>query len=219
MLKPEATREELEKLIEEARNYHFASVCVNSVNVARVARRLKGSGVMTCAVVGFPLGAMVSNAKAFETREAIREGANEIDMVMNIGALKSGDYATVLDDIQKVVKAAGGNTVKVILETGALTDEEKVAGCVLSKAGGAHYVKTSTGFGKGGATVEDIELMRKIVGSEMGVKASGGIRDYETAKKMIDAGATRIGASASVAIVKGPSKQPAGAAASQAGKY
>ena len=203
MLKPEATREELFQLAEEARKHRFASVCVNSANVRYVAQFLQGSGVPVCAVVGFPLGAMTPNAKAFETREAIRCGAREIDMVLNIGALKSGDYALVEADIRAVVEAARPVLVKVILETSKLTEEEKVISCALSKSAGAAFVKTSTGFGGGGATAEDIALMRRLVGKEMGVKASGGIRDKATADAMIAAGANRLGASASVAIVTG----------------
>ncbi len=156
---------------------------------------------MVCAVVGFPLGAMAPQAKAFEAREAVRAGADEIDMVVNIGALKSRDYALVEDDIRKVVQAARPARVKVILETGALTQEEKIIGITLAKIAGAHFVKTSTGFGPGGATVEDIALMRRLVGDEMGVKASGGVRTHEDAEKMRQAGASRIGASASVAII------------------
>ena len=207
LLKPDATREELASLCEEARRYGFASVCVNSANVRLCKELLRGSGVMTVAVVGFPLGASSSNAKAFETREAIRDGADEIDMVINLGALKSGDYATVLRDLQCVVEAARPRPVKVILETGALDDEQKVIASALAKAAGAAFVKTSTGFGPGGATVDDVRLMRRVVGSDLGVKASGGVRNTETADQMIRAGATRIGASASVAIVTGA--QPA----------
>jgi deoxyribose-phosphate aldolase len=203
MLKADATAEDLRKLCEEAKRYHFASVCVNSTNVGKAAAYLAGTGVMVCAVVGFPLGAMAPTAKAYEAREAVRAGAQEIDMVINIGALKSRDYETVLEDIRRVVDAARPARVKVILETGALTSEEKVVAITLSRLGGAHFVKTSTGFGKGGATVEDIALMRRLVGNELGVKASGGIRTREDAEKMVAAGATRIGASASVAIVTG----------------
>jgi deoxyribose-phosphate aldolase len=203
MLKADATAEDLRKLCEEAKRFRFASVCVNSTNVARAASHLKGTGVMVCAVVGFPLGAMAPGAKAYEARDAVRAGAQEVDMVINIGALKGKDYATVLEDIRRVVEAARPARVKVILETGALTLEEKVVGCTLSKLGGAHYVKTSTGFGSGGATVEDVALMRRLVGHELGVKASGGIRTREDAEKMVAAGATRIGASASVGIVTG----------------
>jgi deoxyribose-phosphate aldolase len=203
LLKPEATPDDLRKLCEEARAHSFATVCVNSSNVARCRALLAGSTVRVCAVVGFPLGAMAPGAKTFEAREAVRAGASEIDMVMNIGALKAGDYSLVLDDIAKVVAASRPAKVKVILETGMLDDEEKVTACTLSKLAGAHFVKTSTGFGKGGATAADIALMRRVVGREMGVKASGGIRSREDAETMIAAGANRIGASASVAIVTG----------------
>ena len=203
LLKADATADDLRKLCDEARRYHFASVCVNSANVARARALLAGSGVMVCAVVGFPLGAMAATAKAYEAREAVRAGAAEIDMVINVGALKSRDYATVQEDIRKVVEGARPAKVKVILETGLLTQEEKVIAISLAKVAGAHFVKTSTGFGPGGATVDDIALMRRLVGGEMGVKASGGVRTQEDAAKMIHAGASRIGASASVAIVLG----------------
>lgn len=203
LLKPGATESEIEKLCDEARRYRFASVCVNTSYTELCARLLAGSGVMVCSVVGFPLGAMSTEAKAFETRDAIRHGADEVDMVINVGKLKSGDFAYVCDDIRAVVQAAAGRTVKVIIETALLTDEEKVAACVLAKAAGAHFVKTSTGFGPGGATAADVALMRRTVGDRMGVKASGGIRDCQTAIQMVESGATRIGASASVAIVKG----------------
>jgi deoxyribose-phosphate aldolase len=201
LLKADATSDDVKKLCEEARKYCFASVCVNSTNVGKARAFLDGSGVMVCAVVGFPLGAMAPSAKAFEAREAVRAGAHEIDMVLNIGALKSRDYALVEEDIRKVVQAARPARVKVILETGALTQEEKIIGITLSKIAGAAFVKTSTGFGPGGATVEDIALMRRLVGSELGVKASGGVRTKEDAEKMKLAGASRIGASASVAII------------------
>ena len=201
LLKPDATAADVKKLCEEARKYCFASVCVNSTNVGRARAWLEGSGVLVCAVVGFPLGAMTPTAKAFEAREAVRAGADEVDMVINIGALKSRDYGLVEEDIRKVVQAAKPAKVKVILETGALTQEEKIIGITLSKIAGAAFVKTSTGFGPGGATVEDIALMRRLVGDEMGVKASGGVRTHEDAEKMRQAGANRIGASASVAIV------------------
>ncbi len=201
LLKADATSDDLKKLCAEARKYCFASVCVNSSNVGKARALLEGSGVMVCAVVGFPLGAMVPTAKAFEAKEAVRAGADEIDMVLNIGAMKSRDYALVEDDIRKVVQAAKPAKVKVILETGALTQEEKIIAVSLSKIAGAAFVKTSTGFGPGGATVEDIALMRRLVGNEMGVKASGGVRTHEDAEKMRAAGATRIGASASVAII------------------
>lgn len=211
LLKAEATRDEVVKLCEEARKYKFASVCVNTTWVPLCKAMLAGSGVMVCTVVGFPLGAMSPTAKAYEAREAVRQGAKEIDMVINIGALKSKDYETVFEDICRVVKASAPAGVKVILETSALNTEEKIIGCTLSKLAGAAFVKTSTGFGKGGATVEDIQLMRSIVGGELGVKASGGVRTVEDAIKMAQAGANRIGASASVAIVTGTSSGAKGA--------
>lgn len=202
ILKPEATREELRKVCDEARQYSFATVCVNAANVRFVAQQLSGSGVKAIAVVGFPLGASTPSAKAFETREAIRNGAQEIDTVINIGALKSRDLALVLDDIKAVVDAAQKVPVKVIIETSKLDHDEKVMACALSKAAGAAFVKTSTGFGGGGATPEDVALMRAVVGPDMGVKASGGVRTIEEAEAVIAAGATRIGASSSVAIVQ-----------------
>ena len=209
LLKANVTRDELKKLCEEARQYKFASVCVNAANVGYCARELRGSGVPVVAVVGFPLGATTPAAKAFETKEAIRDGAEEIDMVLNIGALKSKDYALVQADIAAVVQAAGARKVKVILETGELDRDEKIIACVLSKIAGAAFVKTSTGFGPGGATAEDVALMKQIVGEGVEVKASGGVRTTEDADRMIQAGATRIGASASVAIVRGtPAKAP-----------
>jgi deoxyribose-phosphate aldolase len=203
LLKPDATRDEVVKLSEEAKKYGFATVCVNSTNVGTAARVLAGSKVVPIAVVGFPLGAALPSAKAFEAREAIRCGAREIDTVVNIGALKAKDYGLVLKDIAMVVEASKPYPVKVILETSQLSQEEKIAGCVLSKAAGAAFVKTSTGFGGGGATAEDVALMRKVVGDDVGVKASGGVRSTEDAMKMIAAGANRIGASASVAIISG----------------
>ena len=203
LLKPDATRDDLRKICSEAMAWHFFSVCVNSVNVPFCREQLRGSSVAVCAVVGFPLGAMTPNAKAFETTEAIRAGADEIDMVLNVGALRSRDYALVLDDIARVVGAAPGRVVKVILETSMLTRDEKVIACALSKAAGASYVKTSTGFGGGGATADDIALMRGVVGPELGVKASGGVRTAADADRMIAVGATRVGASSSVAIVSG----------------
>ncbi len=204
LLKPEATREEIEKLCQEARDYNFASVCVNPTWVKECAFALHGSPVRVCTVVGFPLGAGVADVKAYETRRAIFDGATEIDMVINIGALKSGDDATVNRDIHAVVEAAheACAIVKVILETALLTDEEKVRACMLAKEAGADFVKTSTGFSKGGATIADIELMRRAVGSEIGVKAAGGVKDLASAREMIAAGATRIGASAGVKIVQ-----------------
>ncbi|MEW5852434.1 MAG: deoxyribose-phosphate aldolase [Myxococcota bacterium] len=203
LLKQDATKEQLKKVCDEAKQWGFATVCVNAANIPFVARELAGSSVKPIAVVGFPLGAMTPGAKAYETREAIRYGAREIDMVINIGALKNKEYALVLADICAVVGAAKPVPVKVIIESGALTHDEKVIACALSKCAGAAFVKTSTGFGPGGATVEDIKLMREIVGPEMGVKASGGVRDTEGARAMVSAGANRIGASASVAIVTG----------------
>lgn len=203
ILKPDATQADLTKICNEAKEYNFATVCVNSSNIPLVARLLKGSSVKAIAVVGFPLGAATAQAKAFEAKEAIRAGAEEIDMVVNIGALKSKDYKTVYEDIKQVVEASKPYIVKVILETSSLDHDEKVVACALSKTAGAAFVKTSTGFGSGGATVEDITLMRKVVGADMHVKASGGIRTKEDAEKMVNAGADRIGASASVAIVTG----------------
>jgi deoxyribose-phosphate aldolase len=204
LLKPEATREQVDKLCEEAAEYGFYSVCVNTTWTAYCARKLRGKGVKVCTVVGFPLGAMDSRAKSFETRNAIENGANEIDMVMNVGALKSGDLKTVEEDIRWVLRACRQNTIlKVIIENALLTDEEKVLACQIAKRAGAHFVKTSTGFASSGATVEDIALMRRTVGMEMGVKAAGGVRSYQDALAMIQAGASRIGASSSVAIVTG----------------
>lgn len=201
LLKPEATPAQIEKLCAEAAEYHFASVCVNPVYIPLAARLLKGTGVKVCCVVGFPLGAIAPEQKAAEAASCAAMGAEELDMVIHVGAAKAGDWALVQRDIGGVVKAAAGHTVKVIIETCLLTDEEKVKACEAAKAAGAHFVKTSTGFSTGGATTHDIALMRKTVGPEMGVKASGGIRDYETAMAMIEAGANRIGASAGIAIV------------------
>ena len=201
LLKPEATPAQIEKLCAEAAEYHFASVCVNPVYIPLAARLLKGTGVKVCCVVGFPLGAIAPEQKAAEAASCAAMGAEELDMVIHVGAAKAGDWALVQRDIEGVVKAAAGHTVKVIIETCLLTDEEKVRACEAAKAAGAHFVKTSTGCSTGGATTHDIALMRKTVGPEMGVKASGGIRDYETAMAMIEAGANRIGASAGIAIV------------------
>ena len=201
LLKPEAIPAQIEKLCAEAAEYHFASVCVNPVYIPLAARLLKGTGVKVCCVVGFPLGAIAPEQKAAEAASCAAMGAEELDMVIHVGAAKVGDWALVQRDIEGVVKAAAGHTVKVIIETCLLTDEEKVKACEAAKAAGAHFVKTSTGFSTGGATTHDIALMRKTVGPEMGVKASGGIRDYETAMAMIEAGANRIGASAGIAIV------------------
>ena len=201
LLKPEATPAQIEKLCAEAAEYHFASVCVNPVYIPLAARLLKGTGVKVCCVVGFPLGAIAPEQKAAEAASCAAMGAEELDMVIHVGAAKAGDWALVQRDIEGVVKAAAGHTVKVIIETCLLTDEEKVKACEAAKAAGAHFVKTSTGFSTGGATTHDIALMRKTVGPEMGVKASGGIRDYATAMAMIEAGANLIGASAGIAIV------------------
>ena len=200
LLKPDATATEIVQLCKEAADWKFATVCVNPTWVALSAQQLRGSGVAVCSVVGFPLGATTPDVKQFEARRAIFE----IDMVINVGALKSGDVRLVSDDIRGVVSAcqAGGAGCKVIIETALLTDEEKITACTLSKAAGADFVKTSTGFGPGGATAADVALMRRIVGDEMGVKASGGVRDLEQMKALVAAGATRIGASAGVRIVK-----------------
>ncbi len=204
LLKPEATREEIEKLCQEARAFSFASVCINPTWVKDCAFLLHGSPVKVCTVIGFPLGATLPDVKAYETRRAIFDGATEIDMVINIGALKSGDDSLVKRDIVAVVEAAheACAIVKVIIETALLTDAEKVRASVLAREAGADFVKTSTGFSKGGATVADIELMRNAVGAELGVKAAGGVKDLASAKEMIAAGATRIGASAGVRIVQ-----------------
>jgi deoxyribose-phosphate aldolase len=213
LLKPDATQQEIAQLCFEARKYDFASVCVNPTWVSLCAQLLKGSPVKVCTVIGFPLGATSSESKAFETETAIKQGATEIDMVINIGALKARDLDTVAKDIRGVVNVAHahGIIVKVIIETVLLTDEEKTIASLISKEAGADFVKTSTGFAGGGATVHDVQLMRKAVGPEMGVKASGGVRTYEDAASMIKAGATRIGASAGVKIIQGPTGQvPAG---------
>jgi deoxyribose-phosphate aldolase len=204
LLRPEATRADIVQLCREARQNNFASVCVNAYWVPLVASELAGSQVKVCTVVGFPLGATSTEAKAAETEVALAAGAQEIDMVLNIGALRGGDRETVQRDIEAVVKAAhrGGAIVKVILETALLDDEQKIAACLAAQKAGADFVKTSTGFGPSGATVHDIELMRRTVGPSMGVKASGGIRTLEDLNKMVAAGASRIGASASVKIVE-----------------
>jgi len=202
LLKANATEEEIIKLCEEAKEYGFASVCVNPVYVSLCKQLLKGTNIKVCTVVGFPLGATTSNVKAFEAKEAIANGADEIDMVINIGALKSGNYQLVLDDIKAVREATRGKILKVIIETAYLTKEEKIKACELAKQAEADFVKTSTGFAPTGATVEDVALMKSVVGPKIGVKASGGIRTLEDALKMVKAGATRIGTSASVSIVK-----------------
>ena len=204
ILKPEATLKDVQKICDEAKKYRFASVCVNASYVKYVSEQLKGSGVKTCAVVGFPLGTQSTETKRFETQEALKNGAGEIDMVLNIGAVKNADWNYVKSDIESVVSAAKSKAiVKVILETCLLSDDEKIKACEVSKEAGADFVKTSTGFSSGGATVEDVALMRKTVGPQMGVKASGGVRSYEDAIAMIRAGANRLGASAGVKIIEG----------------
>jgi deoxyribose-phosphate aldolase len=204
LLKPDATRQDIETLCREAAQYEFASVCVNPTWVALSARRLQGSRVKVCSVVGFPLGATTADTKHYETRRVIFDGAREIDMVINVGALKSGDLRLVERDIESVTIPCrdAGAVSKVIIEAALLTDEEKITACTLAKAAGADFVKTSTGFGPGGATAHDVALMRRVVGEGMGVKAAGGVRDLEALKAMVAAGATRIGASAGVRIVQ-----------------
>jgi deoxyribose-phosphate aldolase len=204
LLKPDATRRNIEELCREAAQFKFATVCVNPTWIATCTRLLAGSGVGVCSVVGFPLGATTGDVKEYETRRAIFDGAREIDMVINVGALKSGDLRVVERDIEAVTNACreGGALSKVIIEAALLTDDEKVTACTLAKAACADYVKTSTGFGPGGATAADVALMRRVVGAEMGVKAAGGVRDLEGVKAMIAAGATRVGASAGVKIVQ-----------------
>lgn len=203
LLKPEATPGQIDRLCAEARQYRFASVCVNPVYVRRGAEALRGSPVKVCTVIGFPLGANTPEVKAFEARKAIQDGATELDMVINIGALKAGETAQVAYDIRQVVEAASASTalVKVIIEACLLTDEEKVTACHLSQQAGADFVKTSTGLSTGGATPEDVALMRRTVGPEMGVKAAGGVRTLADARRMIEAGASRIGSSAGVKIL------------------
>jgi deoxyribose-phosphate aldolase len=204
LLKPDATRADIDTLCREARELRFATVCVNPAWVAVAASKLRGSGVGVCSVVGFPLGATTGDVKHYETRRAIFDGATEIDMVVNIGALKSGELRIVERDIEAVTVPCrdAGVGSKVIIEAALLTDQEKITACTLAKAAGADFVKTSKGFAKGGATAADVALMRRVVGSEMGVKAAGGVRDYEGLKAMVAAGATRIGASAGVRIVR-----------------
>lgn len=224
LLKPEATPDQIAQLCFEARKYGFASVCINPTWVELCVQLLKGSSVKVCTVIGFPLGATVPEVKAFETKHALEQGAGEIDMVINIGALKARDLELVARDIVGVVTAAhaGGALVKVIIEAVLLTDEEKTIACLIAKEAGADFVKTSTGFASGGATVHDVELMRRVVGPNMGVKAAGGVRTFEDAENMIKAGATRIGASAGVKIIQGPASEKAPAAAPApvpAGKY
>lgn len=204
LLKPDASQDQIAQLCYEARKHNFAAVCVNPTYVQLCAQLLKGSPVHVCTVVGFPLGATPTEVKAYETQKALDDGATEIDMVINVGALKSKDYALVERDIATLARTshAGGALLKVIIEAALLTDEEKVIACQLAKTAGADYVKTSTGFGPGGATTHDVELMRRAVGPEMGIKAAGGIRSYEDARAMVAAGATRIGASAGIKIVQ-----------------
>lgn len=204
MLKPDARRQDIEELCREAAKFRFATVCVNPCWVALCAQLLAGTGVLVCSVVGFPLGATTADVKAYETRRAIFDGAREIDTVINVGALKSGDLVTVQRDIEAIVIPCRdcGVLSKVIIEAALLTDDEKVTACTLAKAAGADYVKTSTGFGPGGATAADVALMRRVVGDTMGVKAAGGVRDLEALKAMVAAGASRVGASAGVKIVQ-----------------
>ncbi len=218
LLKPDATRAEIEKLCREAAEFSFATVCVNPAWVALAAALLRGTGVGVCSVVGFPLGATTADVKQYETRRAIYDGAAEIDMVINIGALKSGDLRTVERDIEAVVDPCRqcGVVSKVIIEAALLTDDEKITASTLTKAAGADFVKTSTGFGPGGATVADVALMRRVVGAEMGVKAAGGVRDLDGLKAMVAAGATRVGASAGVKIVQESKGQKPPAAAPRA---
>lgn len=203
LLKPDATKEGIDKLLAEAKEYDFASVCVNPYWVAYCAQVLKDSDVKVCTVIGFPLGANTTATKVFEAREAIANGADEIDMVINIGELKAGNDAAVEADIHALAEASGNKLLKVIIETCLLTDQEKVRACQLAVKAGADYVKTSTGFSTGGATIPDVTLMHQTVGEQVGVKASGGARTYQDAKAFVEAGASRIGASAGVAIVEG----------------
>lgn len=203
LLKQDAAAPQIDRLCAEAAQYHFASVCVNPWYVPRCVKNLQGTGVKVCTVVGFPLGATTTESKVFETLQAVKSGAEEIDMVMNVCAMKSGNTRAIEQEIQALAAAVEGHAIlKVILETCLLTEEEKILACQIAKRAGADFVKTSTGFSTGGATVADVALMRRTVGPEMGVKAAGGIRDYATAKAMLDAGATRIGASAGIAIVQ-----------------
>lgn len=203
LLKQDATENQIDCLLSEAREYDFASVCVNPTWVKYAKKVLEGTDVKVCTVVGFPLGATTSAVKAFETQEAIQNGADEIDMVINVGALKSGNLDLVESDIRAVVESSGDKLVKVIIEACLLTDKEKVVACQLAQKAGADFVKTSTGFSTGGATIADVTLMRETVGPDMGVKAAGGARSYEDALAFVEAGATRIGTSAGVAILKG----------------
>ncbi len=204
LLKPQASLEDVRKVCDEAKKYHFASVCANPSYAKFIAEQLSGSGVTPCVVCGFPLGASTPEAKANEAADAVANGAREIDMVVNVGAIKSNNWTLVKRDIESVVKAIGGRALlKVIIEACLLTDEEKVKVCTIAKIVGAQFVKTSTGFSTGGATVEDVRLMRQTVGDALGVKAAGGIKDYQTAKAMIDAGANRLGTSSGLQIISG----------------
>jgi deoxyribose-phosphate aldolase len=217
LLKPDATRHDIEVLCREAAEYRFATVCVNPTWVALCASLLRPAGVGVCSVVGFPLGAATPDTKHYETRRAIFDGAHEIDMVINVGALKSGDLRMVERDIEAVTSPCreAGALSKVIIEAALLVDDEKIAACTIAKAAGADYVKTSTGFGPGGATAADVALMRRVVGTEMGVKAAGGVRDLESLKTMVAAGATRVGASAGVRIVQESQGHPPASAAAR----
>ncbi|NLP10983.1 deoxyribose-phosphate aldolase [bacterium] len=208
LLKPEANEAQIIQLCREAMQYGFYSVCVNPCWVQTCSQQLAGSGVKVCSVIGFPFGAHCTCLKVAETERAVQDGAAEVDMVLNVGRLKSGNFSFVRDDIQRVVRAAHPSRVKVILETCLLTDEEKITACVLAKEAGAHFVKTSTGFNVAGATTEDVALMRRVVGEALGVKASGGIRDRRTALAMIAAGANRLGVSAGIAIVTDTTAAP-----------
>lgn len=203
LLKPDSTREQIDKILEEAKKYQFKSVCINPTHVSYASQQLLDTDVLVCTVIGFPLGATTTDVKVFETENAIKNGASEIDMVINIGALKDQRYDEVQKDIEGVIAAANGKTVKVIIETVLLTDEEKVKACELAEKAGATFVKTSTGFAGGGATPEDVKLIKDTVGNRLEVKASGGVRSLEDFEKMIEAGATRIGASAGVQIIEG----------------
>ncbi|MDK9860658.1 deoxyribose-phosphate aldolase [Staphylococcus equorum] len=203
LLKPESTRAQIDKIIEEAREFNFKSVCLNPTHVKYAAEKLKDTEVLVCTVIGFPLGASTTETKMFEVEDAVKNGASELDMVINVGALKDGRYEDVQKDIESVVGAANGKTVKVIIETCLLTDEEIVKASELSKVAGANFVKTSTGFAGGGATPEDVKLMKDTVGDDLEVKASGGVRNLEDFNKMLEAGATRMGASAGVQIIQG----------------
>lgn len=203
LLKPDSTREQIDKILEEAKKYQFKSVCINPTHVSYASQQLLDTDVLVCTVIGFPLGATTTDVKVFETENAIKNGASEIDMVINIGALKDQRYDEVQKDIEGVIAAANGKTVKVIIETVLFTDEEKVKACELAEKAGATFVKTSTGFAGGGATPEDVKLMKDTVGNRLEVKASGGVRSLEDFEKMIEAGATRIGASAGVQIIEG----------------